>query len=41
MLKTQVIIEMKMMKIMCLRQGKGKMHDFKLLKKKQGKITKR
>ena len=32
-LKTQVIIEMKTMKIMCLRQGKGKMHDFKLFKK--------
>lgn len=38
-LKTQVIIEMKTMKIMCLRQGKGKIHDFKLFKKSKVKLS--
>ncbi len=39
-LKTQVIIELKTMEIMSLRHGKGKIHDFKLLKKTKVKITK-
>ena len=39
-LKTQVIIELKTRKIMCLRQGKGKIHDFKLFKKTKVKTTK-
>ncbi len=39
-LKTQVIIELKTMKIMCLRHGKGKIHDFKLFKKTKVRLTK-
>lgn len=39
-LKTQVIIELKTRKIMCLRHGKGKIHDFKLFKKTKVKLTK-
>ncbi len=39
-LKTQVIIELKTRKIMCLRQAKGKIHDFKLFKKSKVKLPK-
>ncbi len=39
-LKTQVIIELTTMKIMCLRHGKGKVHDFKLFKKTKVRLTK-
>ena len=39
-LKTQVIIELTKRKIMCLRHGKGKVHDFKLFKKSKVKLTK-
>ena len=39
-LKTQVIIELKTRKIMVLRHGKGRIHDFKLFKKTKVKITK-
>lgn len=39
-LKTQVIIELKTKKIMCLRHGKGRMHDFKLFKKSKVKLPK-
>lgn len=42
-LKTQVIIEQKALKIICLAQGKGKTHDFRLLKTsgvKFGKLLK-
>ena len=39
-LKTQVIIDLKTKKIICLRQGKGKMHDFKLFKKSKVKLPK-
>ncbi len=39
-LKTQVIIELKTKKIMCLRHGKGKIHDFKLFKKSKVKLAK-
>ena len=40
-LKTQVIIEMKTMKIMCLRHGKGRIPDFKLFKKSKIKLPKK
>jgi hypothetical protein len=39
-LKTQVIIDLKTKKIMCLRHGKGRMHDFKLFQKSQVKLPK-
>ena len=39
-LKTQVIIELKTKRIMCLRHGKGRMHDFKLFKKSKVKLPK-
>ena len=39
-LKTQVIIEFTTKKIMCLRHGKGKTHDFKLFKKSKVKLPK-
>ena len=39
-LKTQVIIELKTKKIMCLRHGKGKIHDFKLFKKSKLNLAK-
>ncbi len=40
-LKTQVIIDLKTRKIMCLRHGKGRMPDFKLFKKSQVKLPKK
>jgi hypothetical protein len=40
-LKTQVIIELKTKKIMCLRHGKGRMHDLKLFKKSHVKLPKK
>ncbi|HYN44399.1 MAG TPA: IS5 family transposase [Candidatus Limnocylindrales bacterium] len=39
-LKTQVIIELETRRIMCLRHGKGKIHDFKLFKKSGVKLPK-
>jgi len=35
-----VIIDLKTKKIMCLRHGKGRMHDFKLFPKSQVKLPK-
>ena len=39
-LKTQVIIELKTRKIITLRHGKGRVHDFKLFKKTKVKLPK-
>ena len=40
-LKTQVIIEMKTKKIMSLRHGRGRTHDFKLFQKSKVKLPKK
>lgn len=39
-LKTQVIVESQTLKIICLAQGKGKTHDFRLLKASEVKFGK-
>ncbi len=39
-LKTQVVIEQKTLKIICLRHGKGKTHDFRLFKSTGVKFNK-
>ena len=39
-LKTQIIIEQKTLKILCLRHGKGKIHDFQIFKTSGIKINK-
>ncbi len=38
-LKTQLIIEQKTLKIICLKHGKGKTHDFKLFKNSGIKLS--